>query len=177
MPTKDQQSNSNRQRIQFAFNAEVGTPIGILFRYLIKPERSHSREQKHKGIDAMSAFWKPFAYQEQGNLTEEELQAIARDAIEALSRQMELISQTFGVERPSSIAPASQLKDEVRQAVREALQELGGSEAIASSPQPPPSGVASLPAIAKPNPTEVEGIDFDEDVLLGDLFENADIAA
>ena len=174
MPAKDQQSNSNRQRIQFAFNAEVGTPIGILFRYLIKPERSHSREQKHKGIDAMSAFWKPFAYQEQGNLTEEELQAIARDAIEALTRQADLIRQTFGIER--SEAP-SQLKDEVRQAVREALQDLGGSGAIAISPQPTSSEVTSLAAIAKPNLTEVEGVDFDEDALLGDLFENADIAA
>ena len=174
MPAKDQQSNGNRQRIQFAFNAEVGTPIGILFRYLIKPERSHSREQKHKGVDAMNAFWKPFAYQEQGNLTEEELQAIARDAIEALTRQADLIRQTFGIER--SEAP-SQLKDEVRQAVREALQDLGGSEAIAISPQRISSEVASLSAIAKSNLTEVEGVDFDEDALLGDLFENADIAA
>ena len=52
------------------------------------------------------------------------MQAIARDAIEALTRQADLIRQTFGIER--SEAP-SQLKDEVRQAVREALQELGGS--------------------------------------------------
>ena len=174
MPAKDQQSNTNRQRIQFAFNAEVGTPIGILFRYLIKPERSHSREQKHKGIDAMSAFWKPFAYQEQGDLAEEELKSIARDAIEVLTRQADLIRQTFGIER--SEAP-SQFKDEVRQAVYEALQELGGSGTIAISPQSISSEVASLATIAKPNHTEVEGVDFDEDALLGDLFENVEIAA
>jgi len=174
MPAKDQQPNSNRQRIQFAFNAEVGTPIGVLFRYLIKPERSHSREQKQKGIDAMSAFWKPFAYQEQGNLDEEELKSIARDAIEALTRQADLIRQTFGIER--SEAP-SQLKDEVRQAVREALQDLGGSGAIAATSQTTSLGASILSAIAKTNHPEVEGVDFDEDALLGDLFENTDIAA
>jgi hypothetical protein len=120
-------------------------------------------------------------YQEWGRLSETELKAIARDSIEALARQMELISQAFGVERSGAIAASAQLKAqlkaEVRQAVQEALQELSNSGTIALSAQTTASNTDHLSAIAQPDPNEMEGVDFDEDALLGDLFENVEIAA
>lgn len=122
----------------------------------------------------MSAFWKPFAYQEQGELDEEALKAIAQDSIEALTRQIDLIRQSFGIERPEA---AGHLKDEIRQALREVLQEMSAGGGISITSQTPPADSSHLPAIAKPNPAEIEGVDFDEDVLLGDLFENTEIAA
>jgi hypothetical protein len=76
--------------------------IGVVFRYLIDNPLMSSREGKHKGLDAMSAFWKPFAYQACTDATEEDLQVLAREAMEALAHQMALISSTFGVEPPKT---------------------------------------------------------------------------
>jgi hypothetical protein len=73
---------NERQRIQFAFNADLDSAIGVLFSYLIKNPKAPSRAGKHKGVDAMLAFWKPFAYQEQGDLSAEEMKAIARESVE-----------------------------------------------------------------------------------------------
>ena len=91
-------TKSDRQRIQFAYNADREMAIGVVFRYLIDNPLMSSREGKHKGLDAMSAFWKPFAYQECTEANEEELQVLAREAMEALAHQIALISSTFGVE-------------------------------------------------------------------------------
>ena len=49
---------SERQRIQFAYNAYLDSLVGVTFNYLIKNPHFPSRVGKHKGIDAMTAFWK-----------------------------------------------------------------------------------------------------------------------
>ncbi|WNZ24124.1 hypothetical protein HJG54_15500 [Leptolyngbya sp. NK1-12] len=171
----------HRQRLQFAYNADVDSPTGVLFQYLIKNERARSREGKHKGIDAMSAFWKPFAYQEQENLSEEELKAIARECIEQLNRQMTLICDTFGVAPPTAATSTVDLRQEIRQAVAEAFQQM-----IITGGMPMATGNLPLaPSLQKPSmqrPSddgfeESEGVDFDEDALLGTLLDDATIAA
>ena len=179
MPRKRQNPDNDRQRIQFAYNADLDSPIGILFQYLLKNERSRNREGKHKGVDAMTAFWKPFAYQEVGEVSEEDLQIIARESIEMLSRQMELICQTFGVERTEALATSNQLKQEIRQAVSEAIQELVVAERIPSSTQTSTlkDALSQGASLLQVEMTETEGVDFDEDALLGNLFDSADVAA
>jgi hypothetical protein len=171
----------HRQRIQFAYNADVDSPTGVLFQYLIKNERARSREGKHKGIDAMSAFWKPFAYQEQENLSEEELKAIARECIEQLNRQMALICDTFGLEPPTAATSTVELKQEIRQAVTEAFQQMivtGGMPIVAANlPVSPSSRKSSMEPSASSVFEESEGVDFDEDALLGTLLDDATIAA
>lgn len=172
---------SDRQRIQFAYNADVDSPTGVLFQYLIKNERARSREGKHKGIDAMSAFWKPFAYQEQENLSEEELKAIARESVEQLNRQMTLICDTFGLEPPTTATSTVDLKQEIRQAVAEAFQQMvatGGTPIAASNL--PPAHSPQEPSMKRPSNDgfeDSEGVDFDEDALLGTLLDDATIAA
>lgn len=54
---------SDHQRIQFAANVEREMSIGVVFRYPIDTPRISNRESKPKGLNAMSAFCKPFAYQ------------------------------------------------------------------------------------------------------------------
>lgn len=172
---------SDRQRIQFAYNADVDSPTGVLFQYLIKNERARSREGKHKGIDAMSAFWKPFAYQEQENLSEEELKAIARESVEQLNRQMTLICDTFGLEPPTTATSTVDLKQEIRQAVAEAFQQMvatGGIPMVASNlPLAPSPQKSSTQRPSHDAFEESEGVDFDEDALLGTLLDDATIAA
>ncbi len=180
---KSSEVQGERQRIQFAYNADVNSPTGVLFQYLIKNERARSREGKHKGIDAMSAFWKPFAYQEQEDLNEEELKAIARESVELLSRQMTLICEAFGLESPTAATamPNLDLKQEIRQAVTEAFQQMamaGMAPGMITNlpPAPAPQKPSSL-SRASDSFGETEGVDFDEDALLGTLLDDATIAA
>jgi hypothetical protein len=162
---------NERQRIQFAFNADLDSAIGVMFNYLIKNPKAPSRAGKHKGVDAMLAFWKPFAYQEQGDLSAEEMKAIARESVELLTRQAELIAETFGVESPKS-GGASDLRQEVRLAVSEAIQQLVSSGMMGASAQPLPVVKQNVDPFG-----DVEGVDFDEDALLGGLLDDAAIAA
>ena len=83
MPRKrSPDSTSDRQRIQFAYNADCAKPIGKVFKYLLKSDTLPSRKGKHKGLDAMIAFWLPFALKEKEGLSDEEKVEIACDASE-----------------------------------------------------------------------------------------------
>ena len=163
-------TKGDRQRIQFAYNADRERPIGVVFRYLIDNPHGSSREGKHKGLDAMSAFWKPFAYQDCTDISEEALKVLAREAMEALSHQMALISRTFGVEMPEMELgrPQEQLQELIQQAVTAAMVNLLESGAIAT-PQ------TSRPEASMPLPPE--GVDFDEDALFGGLLDEQDKVA
>jgi hypothetical protein len=161
---------NERQRIQFAFNADLDSAIGVMFNYLIKNPKAPSRAGKHKGVDAMLAFWKPFAYQEQGDLSAEEMKAIARESVELLTRQAELIADTFGVDSPK--ASGSGTSQEVRLAVGEAIQQLVSSGIMGASAQPLPVAKQNIDSFG-----DIEGVDFDEDALLGGLLDDAAIAA
>jgi hypothetical protein len=164
---------SVRQRIQFAFNADADSVVGGVFQYLIKNHRFNSQEGKRKGIDAMVAFYKPFAHQNRSEVGEGELQAMAQDAVETLSRQIELLCGTFGVERPAAIA--HDLKAEIKQAIAEVLT----AETIRmyqEDPELQPMGTVSESLLTTELDAE-EGGDFDDDALLGDLFSSAEAAA
>ncbi|NET33338.1 MAG: hypothetical protein F6K19_15180 [Cyanothece sp. SIO1E1] len=163
---------SDRQRIQFAFNSDLDSDIGTTFQYLIKNAHFSSRVGKHKGIDAITTFWKPMAYQEQGDLTAEELKAIARESIEALNRQIDLICDTFGLERPQQTTSNQnlELRQEIQQAVSAAFQQLVSAGTLSLSSQ-------DAQKSAKSDKSAEEGVDFDEDTLFGNLLDDASIAA
>ncbi|MGB3296478.1 MAG: hypothetical protein WBB01_26120 [Phormidesmis sp.] len=163
-------STSDRQRIQFAYNADCDTRIGEVFQYLLKSDKLPSRKGKHKGLDAMTAYWQAFACQENDSLSEGEKQAIALESIEALSQQIDLIRQTYGIESPA-VADATINSTEIRQVVAEVVQELVTSGAVS-----PNVTHAIDTAVMERSPNQTEGVDFDEDALLGGLFEGAEIA-
>jgi hypothetical protein len=167
MPRKVGSGKGDRHRIQFAYNADREMPIGVVLRYLIDNPQFTSRDGKHMGLDAMAAFWKPFAYQEFTDASEDDLKRIAREAIEALSAQIALISSTFDVEPPPLNAEAQQeqLKGLIQQSVTEAMLTLVESGAIALSPSGQ-QGKSSRPS------EPLEGVDFDEDAIFGNLLEN-----
>ncbi|MEL6263587.1 MAG: hypothetical protein AAFR12_21285 [Cyanobacteria bacterium J06626_6] len=170
-------STNDRQRIQFAFNADRDTPIGRVFKYLLKSDKLPSRKGKLKGLDAMSAFWRPFAYQEDEQLSDDEKKAIARESVDALTHQIDLIRETFDLERSQT---SSEFKEEIKAAVTEAVQEamasasVSPSLAIHSKASSEHTNAATNQAPTSPS---TEGVDFDEDALLGGLFDESDIAA
>jgi hypothetical protein len=157
-------TKSDRQRIQFAYNADREMAIGVVFRYLIDNPLMSSREGKHKGLDAMSAFWKPFAYKECTEATEEELQVLAREAMEALAHQIALISSTFGVEPPKTetTPQQEQLQEMIQQAVTAAMLNLVESGAIVM-PQTQSSGASTT--------APTEGVDVNDGMFVGLLNE------
>lgn len=160
-----------RQRVQFAFNADADSVVGAVFQYLIKNHRFSSREGKQKGIDAMLAFYKPFAYQGYGDISEGELVAMARDAVETLSRHIDLLCTTFELERPGAIAP--DLRTAIHQAITEALatESIQGLGAIAPKPSYPGLSESAL----ADRQGSLDGMDYS--TLLGDLQSHADAAA
>lgn len=170
-------STNDRQRIQFAFNADRDTPIGKVFKYLLKSDKLPSRKGKLKGLDAMSAFWRPFAYQEDGQLSDDEKKAIARESVEALTHQMDLIRETFDLENSQA---SSEFKAEIKAAVTEAIQEAMASTSVSRSLSVhgnAPSSHLNTTVTSSPTPSSTEGVDFDENALFGELFDESDIAA
>lgn len=164
-----------RQRVQFAFNADTDSVVGAVFQYLIKNHHFNSREGKRKGVDAIVAFFKPFAYQGSA-ISESELQAMARDAVELLSRQIELLCNSFEIDRPGTLAQPLSWKIDLKAELRQTLDELLADEypRVHQQPLNPPS---ALPKSLFAELEVDEGFDFDEDNLLGDLCSNAEAAA
>ncbi|WP_121969200.1 hypothetical protein [Leptolyngbya sp. BC1307] len=181
MPRKrSPDSTSDRQRIQFAYNADCDTRIGEVFQYLLKSDKLPSRKGKHKGLDAMTAYWQAFACQENDALSDEEKGAIARESIEALSQQIDLIRETFGIEAPVNPVNPAQLKQEMRLVATAVVQEFVASGAIPASAVEnvtTQTANAASTTVAKPAPSSDEGVDFDEEALLGGLFDSSEIAA
>lgn len=181
MPRKrSPNSTSDRQRIQFAYNADRDTPIGEVFKYLLKSDKLPSRKGKHKGLNAMLAFWQPFAFQEKDGLSDEEKVVIAKEAIDSLSQQIDLIRETFGIEPPATSTSSVQSSEEVRAIAAAVVKEFVASGDLspqsASSVTPPVVQTATATSNQSAAST-TEGVDFDEDALLGGLFDGAEIAA
>ncbi|MEO0373361.1 MAG: hypothetical protein AAF329_01800 [Cyanobacteria bacterium P01_A01_bin.17] len=173
-------STSDRQRIQFAYNADRDTRIGEVFQYLLKSDKLPTRKGKHKGLDAISAFWQAFAYKEKEELSDEAKVAIAQESIDTLFQQIDLIRETFGIEAPIDAVNPAQLQQEMRSVATAVVQEFVASGAI------PASAVESVTARtanansttdAKPAVSNDEGVDFDEEALFGGLFDSSEIAA
>jgi hypothetical protein len=162
-----------RQRVQFAFNADADSVVGTVFQYLIKNHRFSSREGKRKGVDAIVAFYKPFAYQGSA-VSEGELQAIARDAVELLSRQIELICSSFDLERSGTQSQPFSWND-LKAELRQTLSELLAAEMLRVHQESVESAIAIPDSLFAP--TADEEFNFDEDNLLGDLCSNAEAAA
>ncbi|MEM8502407.1 MAG: hypothetical protein AAF716_04565 [Cyanobacteria bacterium P01_D01_bin.1] len=172
-------STSDRQRIQFAYNADRDTRIGEVFQYLLKSDKLPSRKGKHKGLDAITAFWQAFAYKEKEELSDEEKVAIAQESIDTLSQQIDLIRETFGIEAPINAANPARLQQEMRLVAMAVVQEFVASGAIPASAledvTTQTTSAASAPAKSTSNSDE--GVDFDEQALLGGLFDSSEIAA
>ena len=106
--------------------------------------------------------------------------AIAQESIESLSQQIDLIRETFGIEPPVTVTTdPAQLKQQMRLVATQVIQEFASSGAISAlaieNVNTQPTNAVS--ATTKPGPHNDEGVDFDEEALLGGLFDSSDVAA
>ena len=114
-------------------------------------------------------------------MSDEEKRAIAQESIDTLSQQIDLIRDTFGIEAPVTVtANPAQLQQEMRLVATQVVQEFVTSGAIAASAVEIVTTQATdavSNAVANPTSNSDEGVDFDEEALLGGLFDSSEIAA
>jgi hypothetical protein len=166
----------NRKRILFSFNVDLMTPIGVVFQYLMHNPQLPSRMGKQRGVEAMAAFWRPFAYQMQGETSEEELKVMARESMEALSRQIELIAKTFDVVPPhasrETINPA--LTDTIEKTVDRVMQKYLGEGSLGIVPQQGLEPETMAVDATQLNPENIT-VNFSENEVFGEQFGNDEI--
>jgi hypothetical protein len=167
MASKSQpDKRQNRKRILFSFNVDLESPLGVVFQYLMHNPKLPSQMGKQKGVEAIAAFWRPFAFQMQGQVNDDELKVLARESLMTLQRQMELIAETFEVELPQSEAVTPELEVVLERTVERVLQRYVGTGALSrpTTPAlPPAAGVSSTDPMLVP-PGE-EGVGFELDMF------------
>lgn len=167
MASKSQpDKRQNRKRILFSFNVDLESPLGIVFQYLMHNPKLPSQMGKQKGVEAIAAFWRPFAFQMQGQVNDDELKVLARESMMTLQRQMELIAETFEVELPQAETVTPELEVALERTVERVLQRYMGSGTLgrpATSSRPPAEGVSSTDPMLVP-PGE-EGVGFELDMF------------
>jgi hypothetical protein len=176
MPTP--KSSAKRKRSTFLYSTDAGTVLSMLFEYLNGTlcKTFTQREGKQRGIDAMSAFWMPYALRHQ-KVDPLELKQTARSSVEALSRQIRAICQDFGVESPFERVERSAELEMLLQAL--ASRNTLPDPAVVQSASMAATGNDDRtqqvePSLIQPDSTSVpdsvrELIFVDDEDLLGDL--------
>ncbi len=167
MASKSQpDKRQNRKRILFSFNVDLESPLGVVFQYLMHNPKLPSQMGKQKGVEAIAAFWRPFAFQMQGQVNDDELKVLARESLMTLQRQMELIAETFEVDLPQSEAVTPELEVALERTVERVLQRYVGAGALGRPATPTRStadGVTSTDPMLVP-PGE-EAVGFEQDMF------------
>ncbi|MBE9138179.1 hypothetical protein IQ254_13455 [Nodosilinea sp. LEGE 07088] len=167
MASKSQpDKRQNRKRILFSFNVDLESALGVVFQYLMHNPKMPSQMGKQKGVEAIAAFWRPFAFQMQGQVNDDELKVLARESLMTLQRQMELIAETFEVELPQSEGVTPELEVALERTVERVLQRYVGSGALGRPATPsrtPAEGVSSTDPMLVP-PGE-EAVGFEQDMF------------
>jgi hypothetical protein len=101
-----------RNRSEFSYKTDAQTPLASVFAYLNgKLSRSFTpREGKQRAIDALLAFWKPYALKANG-AEPENVRDAAISSAEALHRQLQRICADFNVESPCSSTESPDFSD------------------------------------------------------------------
>ncbi|MEM6252890.1 MAG: hypothetical protein AAF821_08205 [Cyanobacteria bacterium P01_D01_bin.156] len=69
----------------FSYNTDLDSPVGIVFQYLTQNPHLPRLMGKRKGVDAIFAFWRPFAFQAMGQASDAALKLMARESLKAIA--------------------------------------------------------------------------------------------
>lgn len=151
-------SSVQRERCKFTSWAYKDTPLALLFDYLNGKFALPQREGKQRAVDAMLAFWKPYALKARGDDTQS-IQDAAQKSVEVLSRQIQAICDEFGIKAHSRSVEL----DVLLAALAPCAGAVLSAETLLSQTVSP---LISQPAHQKPIHEEIFASDED---LLGDL--------
>lgn len=154
-----------RNRSEFSYKTDAQTPLATVFSYLNgKFSRTFTqREGKQRAIDALLAFWRPYALRANKSGSDEIREAAIASA-EALYRQLQRICADFDVDSPCSANEAIDFSDllAVLASRTEPLQNSVSSESQAQVPSHPWPANCGL--------STTEAIFVNDEELLGDLL-------
>ncbi len=154
-----------RSRSEFSYKTDAQTPLAVVFAYLNgKLSRAFTqREGKQRAIDALLAFWKPYALRANKSGSDE-IREAAIASVEALYRQLQRMCADFDVDSPCSPNEAIDFSDllAVLACRTGPLQNSVSSESqvqVQSHPLPAHRGLSTT-----------EAIFVNDEELLGDLL-------
>ncbi len=170
--TEDEDTRSDR--VKFVYNAQFPSPNAVVLDYLLNNPHFTSRQGRQQGMDAIAAFYRPLAEESVGDLSEPEVQEIARHCVEALAKQIDALCSRYKIDNPLTASGQPPI-DQGHLGKLEAVLE-NGFQAIASALR---SG--SLPTVnsvaSQTVPTDIEqGVVMDGNELgeLGKLLNDTD---
>jgi hypothetical protein len=88
----------NPERVKFTYNAQFPAATAIVLDYLLNSPHFTSRQGRQKGMDAIAAFYRPMAEEARGELPEEQIQEVARNCVEVLSKHIDELRKRYRLE-------------------------------------------------------------------------------
>jgi hypothetical protein len=135
-------------RVKLVYNAQIDSPAGMVLDYLLNNSHFTSRQGRQQAIEAITAFYRPLAAEAKGDTPHAELQAVARNCVEVLAKQIDVLCTRYQIEPPTSAhgsaAPGNLDRLETTlanglQAIAQALQSgsfLSAGESFSPPPRP-----------------------------------------
>jgi len=95
------------ERVKLVYNAQIDSPAGIILDYLLNNPHFTSRQGRQQAIDAIAAFYRPLAEEQRGARQQAELQEVARNCVEVLSKQIDVLCMRYQIEHPVNPPPST----------------------------------------------------------------------
>jgi len=94
-PELAKQGEGSTEQVNFSFRCQPkrDSKYGVLLAYI--NEDSAQLTRRERVLNALAAFWLPFAYHHQGEISAEELQRLARSSIYQLQLHVQYLRDTF----------------------------------------------------------------------------------
>jgi hypothetical protein len=104
------QGEGSTEQVNFSFRCQPkrDSKYGVLLSYI--NEDSAQLTRRERVLNALAAFWLPFAYHHQGETSPEELQRLARSSIYQLQLHIQYLRDTFELSNTELLAYALNTK-------------------------------------------------------------------
>jgi hypothetical protein len=113
-------------RVKLVYNAQLDSSAGMVLDYLLNNSHFTSRQGRQQAIEAISAFYRPLAAETKGDTRQAELQALAQNCVEVLTKQIDVLCTRYQIEPPMSAhqAPAPDNLDRLETTLANGLQAI-----------------------------------------------------
>ncbi|MFG6100929.1 hypothetical protein U2F10_01670 [Leptothoe sp. EHU-05/26/07-4] len=98
---------SKSDRVKFVYNAQFPSSTAVVLDYLINNDVFTSRQGRQRAMDAISAFYRPLAEEERGEMSEEQVQAVTSVCVEQLVKQIDTLCDLYQLPNPITDRPGS----------------------------------------------------------------------
>ena len=99
--------DSKSDRVKFVYNAQFPSSTAVVLDYLINNDVFTSRQGRQRAMDAIAAFYRPLAEEERGEMSEEQVQAVAGVCVEQLVKQIDNLCDRYQLPNPITGRPGS----------------------------------------------------------------------